>query len=84
MKKVNKKLSLNRETLASLTTDELAGVAGGDIGPGGTATTLTTGTRTSVPSGLTSRIGCPTRLPGICVPDTVLTRQVCGTQGTQQ
>jgi hypothetical protein len=79
MKKLDKKLSLNRETLASLTDDQLTGVAGGDIGPGGTATTLT---RTTMP--LTSRIGCPSRLPGICETDPTRTRLVCGPQGGQQ
>ena len=78
MKKLNKKLSLNRETLASLTDDQLTGVAGGDIGPGGT----TTLTRTTVPG--TSRIGCPSRLPGICETDPMRTRLVCVPQGPQK
>ena len=73
MKKLGKKLSLNRETLASLTADQLAVVAGGDIGPTGTTGTLPTGTRTSP----TSRIGCPSRLPGICETDPNRTRLIC-------
>jgi hypothetical protein len=78
MKKLSKKLSLNRETLASLTQDELAGVAGGDVGgPGGGTSTLTTLTRTS-------RIGCPSRLPGICETDPNRTRLICVPQGPQK
>lgn len=50
------KLSLNRETLVSLSANDLSGVNGGDIGPGGT----------SVSGTLTSKIGCPSRLPTLC------------------
>jgi hypothetical protein len=66
MKKISKKLSLNRETLVALSADQLEGVAGGDIG----GPTKTTGT-------LTSRIGCPSRLPTVCPQDPIKSRLAC-------
>ena len=51
------KLALNRETLVSLTASDLAGVNGGDVGPGGPRT------RTSLVG------GCPSRLQTVCPTD---------------
>jgi hypothetical protein len=57
MKKLSRKLNLNRETLIPLTSDTLDGINGG-ITPG-TITPHTTTTGPSVPQ---------TRLPGLCDP----------------
>ena len=81
MKKVSRKLSLNRETIATLSPELLDGVGGGQaiasVAPTRTLTTVTTVTRTS-------QIGCPSRLPGICETDPTRTRLVCGPQGGPQ
>jgi hypothetical protein len=71
MKKANKqKLALNRETLASLQSDVLAAVAGGNQFP----TTFPTRTRTG-----TSVIdGCPSRPQNGCMPPPTTSLVACG------
>ena len=84
MKKISKKLSLNRETLATLSPELLDAVNGGQADVSavtGTTPRTTNPTIVSVPM---SRIGCPSRLPGICETDPTRTRLICGPQGGTQ
>ena len=63
MKKISKKLSLTRETLATLSPDLLDGVGGGQAIASGTTRTVTTVTTITPP--VSNRV-CPSRV--LCPP----------------